>query len=151
MMYVSNDLHELLCPFLVSFIRPSYLACHIADCCVVAAVLLGCKQALTGWLSYGCFPLTYCKCSLLPPVLSHSSPSPSLLLPPPPLLLLLLLSPVFRAGLQMSGFPKVSSLPVYDCTLLLLPVVIFVVALVVEQSAGRYNCYSTNTHAFLSL
>lgn len=52
--------HELLC-----FICPSYLACHIADFCVVAAVLLGCKQVLTGWLSYGCFPPTYCKCSLL--------------------------------------------------------------------------------------
>lgn len=37
-----------------------YAACHGADFCV----LLGFKQVLTGWLSYGCFPLTYCKCSL---------------------------------------------------------------------------------------
>lgn len=60
----------------------------------------------------------------------------------------LLLSP-FRAGLQMSGFPKVSSLALYVCTLLLLPVVTVVVVLVIESLTGR--CLSANMHAFLSL
>lgn len=75
-----------------------------ADFCVVAAVLMGCKQVLTGWLSYGCFPFTYCKCSLLL-LFCHS------LLPLHPFFLFSLLHsplPPFRAGLQMSGFPKVS-------------------------------------------
>ncbi len=121
-MCVYKMLPELLCP--------SYSACHIADFCVVAAVLLGCKQVLTGWLSYGCFPLTYCKCSLFL-LFCHS------LLPLRPFFLSSLLSSsllFFRAGLQMSGFPKVSSLPLYDCTWLLLPVgVIVVVVVLIEK------------------
>lgn len=106
-------LHKLLCS-LISCIWLSYLACHIAYFCMVAAVLLRFKQVLTGWLSYGWFPLNYFICPLF--LLFCLSLHLFFFLSS----LLCIPLPFICAGLQMSGFPKVSSLPLCDCTLLLL-------------------------------
>lgn len=101
---VNEMLHQRLRPVELLYT----LACHLAAVCVVAAVLLLGSRCLTRWLSHCCFPLIHCKMLSLPPVLPSSPPSS------------IPLSPPFPAGLQMSGFPKVSSLPLCDCPLPLL-------------------------------
>lgn len=69
----------------------------------------------------------------LPPVLCLPSPCTSLFS------FLLLPLPSFGAGLQMSGFPKVSSLALLECTLLLLPVVTVFLGLALELLTSQFN------------
>lgn len=82
-------------------------------CASAGVCWVGVEAAVNWWLRHGCFAVTYCRCSL---VLMCFCSSPSLLSLLPPAFF------PFASWAADEWFSKGKLLPLYDCTLLHLPV-----------------------------